>query len=64
MNCPHCSRRIPGLTGLMEAQNFMRHLDRCKKNPANTMTDGKKIVLLGKKHTLMDALKQRADSGQ
>lgn len=64
MRCPHCNKLIHGWTGLQEAENFMRHLDRCKKNRANTITDGRKTVLLRKKHSLMDALEQRSESGQ
>lgn len=64
MNCPHCNKRIPGMTGFQEAQNFRKHLDRCRKNPTNTISDGRRTVLLGKQHTLMDALEQRSASGQ
>ena len=64
MNCPYCNKRIIGMTGLMEAQNLRKHLNKCKKNPSNTITDGVETVMLGKKHDLLDALKVRADSGQ
>jgi len=64
MNCPHCSKHIPGFTGLQEAQNFQRHLDKCKKNPANTITDGRKTVLLGKQYSLIEAVNIRAESNQ
>lgn len=64
MNCPHCSKRIPGMTGLQEAQNFQKHLNKCRKNPENTLTDGKITVRLGKKFDLLDALRVRSGSGQ
>jgi hypothetical protein len=64
MNCPYCSKHIPGFTGLQEAQNFQKHLNKCRKNPHNTITDGKATVQLGKRFDLLDAVKIRADSGQ
>lgn len=64
MNCPYCSTHIPGMTGFQEAENFQKHLNKCRKNRLNTLSDGKNTVILGKKFTIHDALRIRADSGQ
>jgi len=64
MNCPYCTKRVHGWTGLQEAQNFRKHLNRCRKNPQNMLTDGVNTVRLDKKFDLLDALKVRAESGQ
>lgn len=64
MNCPYCQKRIHGFTGLQEAQKFQKHLNKCRKNPANHISDGKQTVSLGKSFTLMDALRVRANSRQ
>ncbi len=65
MNCPYCSRRIHGFTGLQEAQKFQRHLRSCRKNPARLpITDGKRTILSPVSPTISDALRIRADSGQ
>lgn len=64
MNCPYCRTFVPGLTGLQEADNFRKHLNRCKKAPQNMISDGQKTVHLGRKFDLQDALKIRAESGQ
>lgn len=64
MKCPHCNKRIFGFTGLLEAQNFQKHLNKCRKNPDNNLSDGKQSVSLGKRYGLMDAIEQRAKSGQ
>lgn len=52
------------MTGLQELQKFQKHLDRCRKNPGNTLNDGKRTVLLGKRHDLNEALQIRHESGQ
>jgi hypothetical protein len=64
MNCPFCNKRIFGFTGLQEAQKFRKHLNRCRKNPDNHLSDGKQTVSLGKSYDLRDALEVRAKSGQ
>lgn len=64
MNCPFCKKQIIGMTGLQEANNFRKHLNKCRKNPENQITDGKTIVTLGKRFDLNDALRLRAESGQ
>lgn len=64
MNCPYCKTHIPGMTGFQEAENFQKHLNRCRSNPSNSLTDGKTTVSLGKKFTIHDALRIRAESGQ
>lgn len=65
MNCPYCNKRVIGMTGLQEAQNFRKHLNKCRKNPDNAvLSDGKTTVMTAKRHTLMDALEVRAASGQ
>lgn len=64
MKCPFCNKQIFGFTGLQEAHKFQKHLNRCRKNPDNTLSDGKQSVSLGKSYNLNDALEQRAKSGQ
>lgn len=65
MNCPYCKRPINAFTGLQEAMKLQKHLNRCRKNPANAvLSDGQSTVMTPKRHTLMDALKIRAASGQ
>lgn len=64
MNCPYCEKRVHGFTGLQEAQKFQKHLNKCRKNPANHISDGVETVRLGKTFTLMDALNVRSKSGQ
>lgn len=65
MNCPHCSKRIFGWTGLQELQAFQKHLDKCKGNPNNLPVSwGRKTVITPHKHTLNDALETRHKSGQ
>lgn len=64
MNCPFCQKHIHGMTGFQEAENFRTHLNRCKKNRENTISDGKRTVNLGKQFDIRDALRIRADSGQ
>jgi len=64
MKCPYCGKTIFAFTGLQEAQKFQKHLNRCGKNPDNTLSDGKQTVSLGKRYNLNDALEVRAKSGQ
>ena len=64
MRCPYCHKPIIGLTGLQEAQKFAVHLDKCRENTDNVLSDGARAVSLGKRYTLSDALKIRAESGQ
>lgn len=64
MNCPHCQKLIHGWTGLMELQKLQKHLNKCRRNPENPLTDGKLVVRLGKQFNLNDALRIRAKSGQ
>lgn len=65
MNCPHCKNEIFGMTGFQEALAFSKHLRRCRKAPGNiALSDGERTVVVSPPITLMDALKQRADSGQ
>ena len=65
MNCPYCYKLIRGWTGLQEALNLSKHLNKCKRNPANAvLSDGKQTVMTPKNHTLLDALEARAESGQ
>lgn len=65
MKCPYCNKEIFGWTGLQEAQKFQKHLNRCRKNPANcVLSDGKRTVMTPKNHSLLDALEIRAESGQ
>lgn len=60
MNCPFCNKKVPGITGLQEAQAFAKHLNTCRKNPENYITDGERRVCLGKRFDLSDALRLRA----
>jgi hypothetical protein len=64
MNCPHCGKAIHAFTGLQELQKFQKHLNKCRKNPDNHITDGRTSVPLGKRYSLTDALNVRAKSGQ
>lgn len=66
MNCPYCKRKVNGLTGLVEAQKFCRHLAVCRKNPNNiVIRDGRRVAVTPKREqTLQDALQIRHDSGQ
>jgi hypothetical protein len=65
MNCPYCRKFIHGFTGLQEAQALRKHLNRCRKNPANAvLSDGQRTVMTPKNHSLIDALEVRKDSGQ
>lgn len=66
MNCPYCNKRIPGMTGLQEAQAFQKHLPKCRKNPNNvSLSDGRRrVTVADRKYDLMDAVKIRAESGQ
>ena len=64
MRCPYCKKRIVGFTGLQEANKFAVHLDRCPRNRDNILSDGVRWVSLGKRYSLMDAVKIRAESGQ
>lgn len=53
------------MTGFIEAQNFNKHLNKCKKNPNRiVLTDGKNTVSVTCGHTLKDALEIRVESGQ
>jgi hypothetical protein len=65
MNCPYCQKEINAWTGLQEAMKFQKHLNRCRKNPANAvLSDGHLTVMTPKRHSLMDALEIRGASGQ
>jgi len=66
MNCPYCQKRIPGMTGLQEAQAFRKHLPRCRKNPNNiALTDGRRTAVTPiQDQSLVDAVEIRAGSGQ
>jgi hypothetical protein len=65
VNCPYCKRRVFGMTGFQEALAFQKHLNRCYKNPANAvLSDGTKTVMTPKRHSIVDALEIRAESGQ
>ena len=66
MDCPYCNKEIFGWTGLQEAQNFAKHLHKCKKYRL-VATQGDKTGNLGVRpeHVgLMDAVDLRAKSGQ
>ena len=66
MDCPYCNKFIQGWTGLQEAQNFSKHLRKCRKYRCMAEIgdkDGKPGVrpeFVG----LMDAVELRAKSGQ
>jgi hypothetical protein len=70
MNCPYCHKLIRGLTGLQEAQNFQKHLRRCRRNPNHNivLSDGQRTVVTPMKpiceQNLLDAVKIRNESGQ
>lgn len=66
MNCPYCDKYIPGITGLQEAQNFSKHLRKCKKHPdRQTLADEDgKLKQQNPPTTLLDAVEIRANSGQ
>lgn len=80
MNCPYCNRVINAFTGLQELQKFHKHLQKCRKNPANlpdpepypvvdnpNEAQAKKALLATAKrrhNTMNDALEIRAESGQ
>lgn len=65
MICPFCQIEINGITGLQEAQAFQDHLNKCLKNPDNAvLSDGEQTVMTAKNHSLNDALRIRAESGQ
>lgn len=65
MNCPYCNKRVPGMTGLQELQNFQKHLGQCKKNFRNLpLSDGRKTVITPHRHTLREAMAIRHQSGQ
>ncbi len=65
MNCPYCKKLIYAMTGLQEATKLAKHLNRCRKNPANAvLSDGQRTVMTPRRHSLMDALKVREQSGQ
>jgi hypothetical protein len=67
MNCPYCDKWIPGMTGYQEADNFRKHLNKCRKSPGRLLADKLNAaggnVVLGPV-TLHDALEIRANSGQ
>jgi len=70
MNCPYCNKRIDAFTGLQELRKFQRHLNCCRKNPANVVfkargEDGRThTVLSAAGATMNDALNIRHKSGQ
>ena len=64
MNCPYCGKRVHGMTGLIEVENFARHLDKCKKYPANFRDGNLKGEPIIRYCSIGEALKERADSGQ
>lgn len=69
MKCPHCKRTVgqPLDTGFMEAQKFQNHLRRCRKAPNNIVLKdafGKTVVEPLWEPDLMEAVEERARSGQ
>jgi hypothetical protein len=67
MNCPYCTKHIPGITGFQEAENFQRHLNKCPKRPRSvtiTQSNGSKRVKHNSFFTITDALEIRAASSQ
>jgi hypothetical protein len=65
MNCPYCKKHIPGMTGYQEADNFRKHLNRCRKSPA--LNAAKALAGTGwhvGRYEIHDALAIRAASGQ
>lgn len=65
MNCPYCQKRIDAMTGFQEVVKFQKHLNKCRKNPANVVIkDGRRISVGTNGHTLVNALNIRAESGQ
>ena len=68
MNCPYCKARIAGMTGYQEAENFRKHLNRCRQSPAFSIVrrlkrEGLTAVRV-QPYDLKDALEIRASSGQ
>lgn len=66
MKCPYCDSGILGMTGLQEAQNFQKHLAKCRENPNNiVLRDGRHTAVVPKKkQSLLGALIIRSESGQ
>jgi hypothetical protein len=66
MDCPYCSKFIPGMTGLQEAQNFRKHLVKCRKNPERQtiVNDVGKLQETKPNPDLLEAVRIRHESGQ
>lgn len=65
MNCPYCARHIYGLSRLIEAEKFQRHLLTCRKRPGNVVIrDGRRVAVGTRGCSFIEALRIREESGQ